>query len=326
MPACPPSGSNVGQWIRHNRFEAYPCCGYDANEFKVDPRQCGNNRQTKPTGATASYAFSGGFGCSCLSPQERINKGRGERAAADWVPTQCFIEQFDATRFCALLGTKTILVIGDSTMEQAAAAIMNAIHFGTTPDPAAEDVRVESAESELGCQRQISFSPGDTLVHKNLGMMNRGSRWNESLVTIKRKTGKYPDLVLLTAGAHIRKYEDFRKVFNTVRAEATQYFPDVQVLWKTQSPGGSTLNMSMQPVFTEKQSKVFKWSHFRERDEWVMRQELKPQEKFGIMDVRPLYLRGDDHPHIASLHFCNAGNDALSLIPRLLQHWLAQNA
>ena len=218
------------------------------------------------------------------------------------------------------------MVIGDSTMEQAAAAIMNAIHFGTTPDPAAEDVRVESAESELGCQRQISFSPGDTLVHKNLGMMNRGSRWNESLVTIKRKTGKYPDLVLLTAGTHISKYEDFRKVFNTVRAEATQYFPDVQVLWKTQSPGGSTLNMSMQPVFTEKQSKVFKWSHFRERDEWVMRQELKPQEKFGIMDVRPLYLRGDDHPHIASLHFCNAGNDALSLIPRLLQHWLAQNA
>ena len=72
------------------------------------------------------------------------------------------------------------MLMGDSTMEQAASTLMNAVILG-----------------EGGCQERIVFEKGDTVIHRGLGRMNRGSHW---LDAVHRQD---PDFVVLSAGAHI---------------------------------------------------------------------------------------------------------------------------
>ena len=75
---------------------------------------------------------------------------------------------------------RKIMLMGDSTMEQAASTLMNAVILG-----------------EGGCQERIVFEMGDTVIHRGLGRMNRGSHW---LDAVHRQD---PDFVVLSAGAHI---------------------------------------------------------------------------------------------------------------------------
>ena len=324
LPRCRASGSNDGRWVRREWRPSYPCCSHDvpnAPKYTLSnndgERQCGSKTQflwKHQTGA--SYAFSGGHGCECKDPADRGI--RGERAAADWVPARCSIAPFSAARFCELLGRRTVLIIGDSTMLQAAAALKNAIHFGAYNGTVSEDVRTERVDEVPGCHRQIRFTLSDTLVHKNLGAMNRGAHWTRNVAG--------HDIVLLSAGAHIHGVNgtaDFQRVFRDVRSGARERFPQTQFLWKTQSPGGCTAKLGPGPKFSALEVERG-WGEFRARDEWVLSDEVRAEAppNFGVIDVRPLYLRGDDHTERDCLHFCNTGNDALRLIPRLLQHWL----
>ena len=78
---------------------------------------------------------------------------------------------------CELLGTRRVLLIGDSTMSQTASTLMNVLF------PV--------------CATQIFYAPGDTLIAERLGHLNRGKRWNEYVYDFE------PDIVVVTAGAHI---------------------------------------------------------------------------------------------------------------------------
>ena len=203
-------------------------------------------------------------------------------------------------------------------MQQAAAALINAIHFGAHNGTWSEDVRRKRVNEAPGCHRQIRSTLSDTLVDEWLGAMNRGAHWTAHVAEF--------DIVLLSTGAHIHGVNgtaDFQRVFCDVRRAAREMFPQKQILWKTQSPGGCTAKLGMVPKYSAKEV-ADGWGAFRERDEWVLSDEVRAEAppNFGVIDVRPLYLRGDDHSESDCLHFCNAGNDALRLIPRLLQHWL----
>ena len=48
----------------------------------------------------------------------------------DWVPCFCMLHRWNASFFCELLGNRTILLVGDSTMEQSVSTLMAMIQSG----------------------------------------------------------------------------------------------------------------------------------------------------------------------------------------------------
>ena len=105
---------------------------------------------------------------------------------------------------------------------------MNYIHWGFW----------ESSLDGPGCQRQVIFANSDTLVGQKLGAGNRGGDWKNLVRHFN------PDIIVLSAGAHINRQMDFALVTEQVAREHRALFPNKQLIWKTQAPGGCTRNIS----------------------------------------------------------------------------------
>jgi hypothetical protein len=252
-----------------------------------------------------------------------------ECSGAPWQWFDESLETWDPRRFCALLGNRTMLFIGDSTLEQSASTLMN-------------------AAAAAGCQEQIALAMGDTLVHRHYGNMNRGRRWTHWMDTLK------PDIAIISAGAHIHCCNDstcqhtahhcpfdysaaldghFHRVFDEVLLDIVAYqksSPGQLILWKTQQPGGCTKAIS-DGFGTEESQHKYNYRTFRPRDEIV----IARLRALGLpfLDLRALYNRSD--AHVCSgrysadecpdcLHFCMPG--ALDILPGVLQTALAQHA
>lgn len=127
------------------------------------------------------------------------------------------------------------MVIGDSTMQQTASVLMNMVrHGGGT------------------CGGRVWLALSDTLVGASFGRrrdgragFNRGLRWVDYVAKHS------PDVVVLSAGAHVYGDANFTGVLRTVAEEAAalkRTRPGLRVLWKTQQPGGeSTGRVTPQP-------------------------------------------------------------------------------
>ena len=73
---------------------------------------------------------TGGYACSC----QRF----GFEDVYTWVPNECRLLEWDAKEVCRVLGNRSLLVLGDSTVSQAAGVLMNLhLDFGTIPRRAA---------------------------------------------------------------------------------------------------------------------------------------------------------------------------------------------
>jgi len=82
------------------------------------------------------------------------------------------LDPFDAIKTCEVLGNRTVLLIGDSTMGQTASTLMNRIKAGGRID-------------------QIQFGEADTLTKKNMGHLNRGFTWSQHVERVN------PDIMTL---------------------------------------------------------------------------------------------------------------------------------
>ena len=152
LPLCGIYEHNDGTWFpdpqRANR--ALPCC---AGNDSDDKEYCGKSREFWLEYSTR-MAYAGRVdsfvhtrydtGCVC--------KTFGFEDGYSWIPRQCRLVEWDAHNFCSKLGARTILMIGDSTMEQAASVLMNEIHFAFWNVPT------------TGCQTQIIFAKSNTLL------------------------------------------------------------------------------------------------------------------------------------------------------------------
>ena len=107
----------------------------------------------------------------------------------------------------AVLGGRRLLFIGDSTMQQAAATLANLVEW-------------ESAD----CAGQLYFGGSDTLVHREFGAFNRGPDWTEWVEAYR------PDLVVVSAGAHIYNQSNFKEVLNAVADVHLRRFPSIPLL------------------------------------------------------------------------------------------------
>jgi hypothetical protein len=295
----------------HDRYpQDHPFCNYSQNDEMVWDVREGVDFQ----GNTAYLPWMQGRGCgrSCQ---------RTFRDHHVWKsPT---LPLWDAKEFCRLLGPRRrVLMLGDSTMGQAAATLIAAVH-GV-------------------CQTQLLYFIADTLIQEPYGL-NRGSHWLDIVGNHSRTADE--DIVVLTVGAHMPTMDQMINVSNVVLHQIMSMKkerPNLTIVYKTQQPGGCTneiKNVSLPPLevgknFISITRNTFNHPFFYDYDNIVIRR----LQELGIpfLDMRMLYSRSDAHPssqwtvqqcrrskYCDCLHFCSPG--PLDLFAILFLHLLQNN-
>jgi hypothetical protein len=73
------------------------------------------------------FDYSGGCSCDITMNTRGIVSSREKYI---WEPTSCSLLAWNSSQFCSLLGSRRILIIGDSTMHQTAVELMNMLTAG----------------------------------------------------------------------------------------------------------------------------------------------------------------------------------------------------
>ncbi len=107
------------------------------------------------------------FGRSAINPVQKY----------EWRPKNCSLDQWDSKQFCTLLGTRKILLLGDSTMQQSAATLVNMVASGGG-----------------SCVNQITFARSHYLIFRD---------GKEERTVFEYFDAILPDIFIFTAGAHL---------------------------------------------------------------------------------------------------------------------------
>jgi hypothetical protein len=276
-----------GEWIqdKNKTFAAPVCCGWDSRQYLQNPALCGTTAlsEHEMIGRKDFLAQTGGNGCTCSA--------RGFQDNYSWSGIS---ETWDANWTCHKLGGRKVLMLGDSTMGQTAAILMNALF-------------------PSGCQTQFTYSVCDTLVNQPMGNYNRGEEWTKYVDKYK------PDIVILSAGPHIYNRSNFEIVISNVIEETKRLKetnPELEVVWKTQQPGGCTEEITKEI----KLSHNYQYGEFYERDLYAL--AILPANNIHVIDMRMLYYRSDAHVNNPDdcMHLCVPG--PLDIIAPLFSHLL----
>ncbi|KAL7465183.1 hypothetical protein ACHAXS_005526 [Conticribra weissflogii] len=297
----------VGEWefVGFNRSFAAPvCCGWDD---RIVDKLCGNKPNTTfhRGNSDGSYQHLGGRGCRCSNFKDQYI----------WRSPGLSI-RFDPIETCSLLRDRNVLFIGDSTMSQTATTLMNALIPGR-------------------CQTQIAFGSSDTLVGRPYGHWNRGSPWVDYVNRLR------PEIVFVTAGAHISDDKGFREIVDEVLYDMKEMllnktFANTILAWKTQQPGGCTHDILFphNPAsfaaenISDFLELKYNWGQFYQRDLFL----ISRLQQVGIpyLDMRMLYSRTDAHVSSRGnkkygdcLHLCAPG--PLDVVARLFHQFLVNN-
>ena len=282
-----------GKWVRDQDnethvFAAPILCSWDSNSFLQNPKDCGTESMV-PT-----YQFFWGRNDSKL-----VQMGGNAHRCHNffdhymWESKNFNQSEWNATKTCRLLGNRRVLMIGDSTMQQAAATLMNAVF------PAK-------------CQTQMAFASSDTLFGNiSIGNLARGRNWIDLVAEIK------PEIVVINTGAHIKGRLNYTVLIDAVLSEIKalgEWMPHVKVIWRTIHPAGCTAEpeLTFSPL---KFARQWNWDTYRgyyhQWDEFFSRdlETISKLQHLGIpfIDMRMLYSRSDAHPSGDCLHTCAPG-------------------
>jgi hypothetical protein len=212
--SCTDSAGIQGEWVlvgSNRSFAAPVCCSWHHNN---NGALCGKKPATTDlySGNDNAYQHLGGNGCSCDKFTDNY----------EW-KSPTLSSPFDPIATCSLLGERTVLLIGDSTLQQTGTTLINALLPGR-------------------CHTQITVAISDTLVGMNYGAMNRGTTWDNYTKALK------PDIVIVSVGAHIKVANDteneetYVRVIDQVIDGMLTYQRDINnniiFAWKTQQPAG----------------------------------------------------------------------------------------
>ena len=242
-----------------------------------------------------------------------------------WVPHGCALPPWNPEHFCDLLGNRTILLIGDSTVQQAASVLMNHVAFDST-----------SGGVSNRCQEQIIFASADTLTGHHFGAWNRGRPWHEAVELHK------PHIVILGVGPHIynslhpnstyhiRTLNSsliYSSIVENVKSVFMARKHEFLLIWKTISGGGCSakpLTTPLQPAdWTEYKGKAYNYGFFEEWD-GIARSAFSDVPHAYLLDMHPITLRSDAHISKEDcLHYCLPG--PLSLFSTLLMNLLVEH-
>lgn len=310
-------GSWIGQKGRAEAIHLPRCCNASDRS-----RWCQRAPLTS-TGAADEILPIKGKGCA-------VARCSGWIEQYAWRPDSCALVPWSAQSFCTVLGRRRMLFIGDSTMNQVAAAIAHAVRWGF------DFARAQSASSSSApsCAAQIQVGLSDTLVGRMgaFGAKNRGHAWEQLVNRYRLKTsGMDADIVLLSAGAHVYGNDNFTLVLEHVAQTRERLFPLLPLIW-TSGPsagcGRTPLPAAPDTAFWSSYNAsavVFSnWKDFVARDT-IARDfwRVRGGPLASVLDVSPLHRRVDAHPGpptIDCLHMCEPA--LTGLLPTLLHHHL----
>lgn len=132
---CQNGNHVMGKWVYDNSMtdanKSFFCCSWDNDDVFRFPEICGSKKAKEESVRYApekGMAQAGGHACEC-----EIKDGRSKisvREKFKWVPSLCFLSEWNASQFCELLGERVVLLRGDSTSQQTAATLINMIVHG----------------------------------------------------------------------------------------------------------------------------------------------------------------------------------------------------
>ena len=228
---CGSGEHSDGRWIPKTAGEMQGAEAADSRCYWV-------NESLIIAGRSDFLVQCGGQECNC--------KGWVDHYA--WEPARCELATWDAGAFCDALRGRSVLFIGDSTMMQTGAAVINEVSWDLGSGP--------------GCLEHLTLGLSDTLIGVPLGVRNRGRDWTSWVAGFERRDGTSKirvgfdgqtlpgggaDIVVLSAGAHVSLLADFEALLDRVLEQHQTLFPEVKLVWQTQPGAGSPSTLNHKP-------------------------------------------------------------------------------
>ena len=275
--------------------------GYD---YSGDSGDSSSSSSSSPS-LTPNFPF-GGHACACdhkLNTADTI--GSTGRDKYKWAPSNCQFRKWNSKEFCNLLGKRTLLFLGDSTIVQAMSTLQNYISAGGGR-----------------CGAQIFVRRSDTLSYEELiSALRLFTHGGES------KKKRQLDVLILNAGAHFADTKEMNNMWENLNKFILKYREATPTntttfVWKTQNPGHpeyvDTPFTSYSAYKTHEaipqKAGNYNYKLFESFDEISKTNAAKLG--LPVIDMFPLYLRADAHPNsvganslgsLDRLHFCAPG-------------------
>lgn len=193
-----------------------------------------------------------------------------------------------------------MLIVGDSTSQQLASTLMNALF-------------------RSDCVQQLRFVQSDYLLpHRK----ERG--WNMTYILDRYQDSV--DIVLWGVGPHV--YGKFQETLTTIVPFILEHYPHLKFIYKTQQPGGCAdeplLDMLPDEAALEMERRnltlAYNYREYYDRDMFAL--QYLHEFSMPILDLRMLYNRPDAHiePGKDCLHMCIPG--PLDVVTDLFQQLL----
>lgn len=291
---CKNSEHVNGEWVYKPELnytkKAFSCCGEAKGEFLKNREECGSvayDIEHLFWGSKMYYALAGGSGCWCdiMWGYKSVHP----REMYEWVPHDCQLLPFNGSQFCDLLGTRKMLLVGDSSMQQTAATLMSMIvSYGGQ------------------CAEQVGFGRSDQLFFSTKGHLNLFQ-----FVDLVK-----PDICIINSGAHNHDRGDMFSVVESLKnrwGELKASSPHTKYIWKTNNPGhvncvpgmvGDNASGPKPYAPGPDANDQFQWNLHPIFDE-MSRNYSVILNMTGVIDMSPLYLRSD--AHWDCLHYCMPG-------------------
>lgn len=274
---CTNNRYKTGAWKKrsdlHNATKSFHCCGieWSGDDYLHDTKTCGTERGNWnfERGNTQHETHTTGYACTCDIAEGRYTVNSIERY--EWVPQFCSLLKWNATQFCDLLGNRTILFVGDSTMHQSATTVMSMVTRGGGR-----------------CANQ--------LVSGKSYLLFFATENTTDMFSLVREV--QPDICIMTAGPHCEDLGDIYSVLENVKNEMPQlreWSPRTKYVWKTNNPGHTDCKNYTKPLAVPvvNDHDVYNYHNFPAYDKAAY--EYAGREGWRVIDMSPLYLRPDAH-------------------------------
>jgi hypothetical protein len=273
-----------GIWTRyedtHNLKKSFFCCDSrtpQLNDLSVCLDEKVGVKKLFYTGNLNYSSSTSAHACLCDYKEGILSVHNREQYY--WNPANCLLKNWDAELFCDLLGERTVLLIGDSTMEQTASTLMSMV-----------------AVWHQACSPQIKFARADSLYVNLFGVQEPFD------VLIMQHQ---PDIVVLTVGAWCHSIDDFQNVLDEILIRTKTIHSDSRLktiptyIWKTQNPGHRSCQHFVNPITKGEEEMLelstkptlYEWQLHRKFDEIALNFSLI--NNFKVINMSPLYYRPD---------------------------------
>lgn len=275
---CHDNNHISGSWVENNNISKKSfVCDILANHPAIED----TNEKYVYHNGSMPYERSGG--CSCDETQGTTTSV-SNREKYEWLPNNCTLRPWNATEFCRLLGERNILLSGDSTMHQTFSTLSSMV-----------------AEGNGSCGPQLTFG----LSH----LLTVAGYANWRVVDHITKHKPFPDIVVITVGAHLADMGDLQDIWDNVDTGLRHILKwlrdntwrlvghdhDIKWIWKTQNPGHMNCTAITSPLSTpnaiteDDPRDKFHWGFHKHFDELSMK--WAKEEGMKVIDMSPLDYR-----------------------------------